>query len=52
MIPRLLPPPKWVAFALAILLLLAAAIMAAVERKTPNFQRCPLCDESPSTVKI
>lgn len=52
MTPLPLPPPKWIAFALAILLLLAAAIMAAVERKTPNFQRCPLCNEPAPTVKL
>lgn len=44
MIP-LLPPPKWIAFALAILLLLAAAILAAVERNNPDFHQCPLCQE-------
>lgn len=44
MIP-LLPPPKWIAFALAILLLLAAAILAALERNNPDFHKCPLCQE-------
>ena len=47
MIP-LLPPPKWIAFALAILLLLAAAILAALERNNPDFHQCPLCDEPTS----
>jgi len=48
------PPPlkAWFTAALAVLLLLAAAILAAVERKTPNFQRCPLCHDPAPTVKL
>ena len=41
----LMPPAKWIAFALAVLLLLASAIAAVVERRHPDFNQCPLCGE-------
>lgn len=41
----LVPSPKWVAFAIAVLLLLGAAIAAMVERRQVDFNKCPLCNE-------
>lgn len=42
---HLVPSPKWVAFAIAILLLLGAALAAMVERQSVDFNKCPLCGE-------
>ncbi len=42
---HLVPSPKWVAFAIAILLLLGAALAAMVERRQVDFNKCPLCGE-------
>lgn len=41
----LVPSPKWVAFAIAILLLLGAALAAMVERQSVDFNKCPLCEQ-------
>lgn len=41
----LVPSPKWVAFAIAVLLLLGAAIAAMVERRQVDFNKCPLCEQ-------